>query len=228
MGDGIMMTNAVIDLSHYQTVTSFADVKAAGVTGVIHKATQGTDFTDPEYAARKPSALQAGLLWGAYHFGDGNSSGADQASYFLSVVKPGPRDLLALDFEENTDPPGAASMTLQQARDFVQQVAQATGRYPGIYGGSYLMSLLGGATDPVLQQCWLWISSWNPGPPAIPPNWPCWTMWQYTSTGTINGIAGDGVVDCDNFNGPPGQLHKLWIAAPAAAGEPGKAAAAAP
>ena len=34
--------NVVIDLSHFNAVTSFTDVKNAGVVG-IHKATQGTD-----------------------------------------------------------------------------------------------------------------------------------------------------------------------------------------
>jgi len=34
------LLNGVIDLSHHNTVTSFADIKGAGVLGVIHKATQ--------------------------------------------------------------------------------------------------------------------------------------------------------------------------------------------
>ncbi len=34
--------NVVIDLSHYNTVTNFSDVKAGGIVGVIHKATEGT------------------------------------------------------------------------------------------------------------------------------------------------------------------------------------------
>ena len=40
------LLNAVIDLSHHNTVTSFQDAKAAGILGVIHKATEGTIFVD--------------------------------------------------------------------------------------------------------------------------------------------------------------------------------------
>jgi len=55
--------NVVIDLSHFNTVTSFSDIKSAGVVGIIHKATQATNWSDPTYADRKQQATAAGL-WG--------------------------------------------------------------------------------------------------------------------------------------------------------------------
>jgi hypothetical protein len=61
--------NAVVDLSHYQTPVDFSRIKAAGIVGVIHKASQRTSYPDPSYAIRMPQAINAGLLWGAYHFG---------------------------------------------------------------------------------------------------------------------------------------------------------------
>jgi lysozyme len=109
--------NVVIDLSHFNTVTSFSDVKTGGVVGVIHKAAQGTDWIDATYASRKQQAQAAGLWWGAYHFGT-NNDGAAQAQYFLSKVNPGPNDLLALDFEQNPD----SQMTIAQAEQFVTEV----------------------------------------------------------------------------------------------------------
>src|SRR5205085_1856958 len=94
------LLNAVIDLSHFNTVTSFQQVKDAGILGVIHKATQGRNSVDPFYDERRPAALAVGLFWGAYHFGTrGDVNG--QADHFLDVVNPGPTDLLALDFEPN-------------------------------------------------------------------------------------------------------------------------------
>ena len=54
------MLNNVIDISHYQTVTSFQEVKNNGIVGVIHKATQSTTLVDAKYHARR--ALDAGLL----------------------------------------------------------------------------------------------------------------------------------------------------------------------
>jgi glycosyl hydrolase family 25 len=81
--------NVVIDLSHCNEVTSFAQVKAGGILGVVHKATQGSGSTDQTYAARRPQALAAGPWWSAYHLGT-NTEGTAQAQHFLSVVNPGP------------------------------------------------------------------------------------------------------------------------------------------
>src|SRR5882672_2787726 len=83
--------NVVIDLSHYNEVASFSDIRASGIVGVIHKATQGVVDRDPTYAWRRREALAAGLWWGAYHCGT-NTDGAAQARFFLSVVNPGPQD----------------------------------------------------------------------------------------------------------------------------------------
>lgn len=203
-----MALNVVVDLSHFNTVSSFETVKADGIVGVIHKATQGTNEQDPEYHSRRSQALAAGLWWGAYHFGVGED-GAAQANYFLSVVNPGPQDLLVLDFEQN---PGGPSMTIEQAEQFVTRVQQATGRMPGIYGGSYLRELLGNTLNPTLAQCWFWLSEYGPTP-HVPQNWPTWTMWQYTDgqvgpePHSVNGI---GNCDRDQFNGEMDGLQRLW------------------
>jgi lysozyme len=201
-------SNVVVDLSHFNTVSSFETVKADGIVGVIHKATQGTTMIDPEYHTRKSEALAAGLWWGAYHFGVGGD-GAEQAKYFLSVVAPGANDLLVLDLEED---PGGAGMTLIEAEDFVKYVEAETGRWPGLYGGSYVRELLGDNKDSALSYCWFWLSEYGPTP-KVPPAWDTWTMWQYTNgevgpePHTVNGI---GNCDRDQFNGPVEGLQKLW------------------
>jgi len=61
--------------------------------------------------------------------------GVRQAEHFLSVIDDYRNVLLALDFEQN---PTGPSMDLEQARAFVTHVYAQTGRYPGLYGGSYL------------------------------------------------------------------------------------------
>lgn len=203
-----MSLNAVIDLSHHNNVTGFAEIRADGIVGVIHKATQGTNYTDPMYAVRRPQALAAGLWWGAYHF----ATGADpitQAKYFLSVVNPGPTDLLVLDFEQNS---GGSSMTLAGAEQFVGYVHAETGRWPGLYSGAYIKQLLGNNTSPTLAECWFWLSEYGPTP-KVPANWPTWTMWQYTD-GTIgpepHAVNGVGNCDRDQFNGNMEGLARLW------------------
>jgi len=195
--------NVVIDLSHYNPVTSFTQVKQGGIVGVIHKATEGTGWSDPTYASRKPEALAAGLLWGAYHFGV-NEDGAAQANYFLSVVKPGPNDLLALDFEENP----SSQMTIAQAEQFVTEVYNQTGRYPGFYSDALAGNMLGNTPSAVLANCWFWRAEYGGAAPSVPSTWPTWTMWQYTESGTVPGIQGS--CDRDTFNGTSAALTKLW------------------
>lgn len=202
------MINVVIDLSHFNSVSSFDAVKADGIVGVMHKATQGVDFQDPLYHSRRTQALAAGLYWGAYHFGIGGD-GVAQAQYFLSFVNPISTDLLVLDFEQNTQ---GSSMTLAEAEQFVTQIHDVTGRWPGLYGGSYLKELLGSVTNPTLANCWFWLSEY--GPTAnVPANWPTWTMWQYTDG--VNGlephsVSGIGNCDRDQFNGDSDGLMRLW------------------
>jgi lysozyme len=195
--------NVVIDLSHFNTVISFSEVKTDGVVGVIHKATQGTDWEDPTYAARKQQAQAAGLWWGAYHFGT-DADGAAQAQYFLSKVNPGPNDLLALDFEENPQ----SQMTIAQAEQFVTEVFDQTGRYPGFYSDELAGKMLGSNMSSILANCWFWRAQYDESPPSVPPTWSTWTMWQYTSSGLVSGISGG--CDRDTFNGSMDDLSRLW------------------
>ena len=201
--------NVVVDLSHFNSVSSFETVKAAGIVGVIHKATQGTTMLDPKYHARKPEALAAGLWWGAYHFGVGNEDGAAQAKFFLSAVAPGPHDLLVLDLEVN---PSGKSMSLAEAEDFVKYVEAATGRWPIVYGGSYITEIVGRNTETALSFCPFWLAEYGPTR-HLPPIWTTWTMWQYTD-GQVgpqpHSVAGIGNCDRDMFNGDMDGLAQLW------------------
>ena len=117
--------DAVIDISAHTTVSDFRLVRASNILAVIHKASEGDFYADPMCAERRSQAEAAGLLWGTYHFGKGDSSGAQQAAFFLESSRPGPRTLLALDLEPNEGDP-SNSMTLEQAEAFVQAVASAT------------------------------------------------------------------------------------------------------
>src|ERR1043166_5363770 len=93
----------VVDLAHYDRVTSFAKAAAAGIWGVIHKATTGaTGKDDEQYATNRPKALAAGLLWGAYHWGT-NANVPAQVDHFLKVADPDEHTLVALDFEQDAD-----------------------------------------------------------------------------------------------------------------------------
>ncbi|HVO79612.1 MAG TPA: glycoside hydrolase family 25 protein [Terriglobales bacterium] len=204
-------SNIVVDLSHFNATVDLAAARQAGIVGVIHKATQGWQYRDPLYAVHKTKAMAAGLLWGGYHFGVG-ADGVVQAEHFLETVNPDAGTLLVLDFEGN---PQGPSMDLEEARAFVTHIQNVTGRWPGLYGGHYLKQLLGTNTDPVLANCWLWLSQYGPTA-VIPRNWSQWTMWQYTD-GAMGPppyeVAGIGRCDRDMFNGSEADLRSFWLSA---------------
>ena len=217
------LTNAVIDLSHFNNVTSFQSVREAGIIGVIHKATQGLTGVDGTYGTRKPTALAAGLLWGAYHFGV-NANAQKQADHFLDVVQPGPSDLMVLDFEPNAHD---GTMTLAQAEAFVQRIFQQTGRFPGLYSGqAFIKEQLSNKKNETLSNCFLWIARYSDQPPQVPTaTWKTFTLWQYTDGNLgpqphrVNGIATG--CDRDKFNGDEAGLRQLWGVLPATPPAPG-------
>lgn len=202
--------NVIIDLSHNNPSVDFARAQADGIVGVIHKATQGTGFADPAYATRRRAAQDAGLLWGAYHFATGGDP-VTQAQFFLRVASPAPGDLVVLDFE--TNPANASNtMSLDQARAFIDAVQNVRGVTLGLYGGSYLRQQLGDSADPILQACWLWWAQYGTAP-NIPPNWPTWTLWQYTDGHHGNppfSVDGIGPCDRDQYQGTVDNLQTKW------------------
>jgi lysozyme len=206
----VATSNIVIDLSHNNENADLGEVRAAGVLGVIHKATQGSGFKDPMYASRRTQAKQAGLLWGAYHFATAADPTA-QAKFFLNVAQPDEGNLIVLDFEKNDSSP-SNTMSLAQARTFVSTIQNVTGITPGLYGGRYLKEQLAGAQDEILGACWLWWAQYGPSA-EIPPAWPDWTLWQYTDGHNgMQPFGVDGVGPCDReqYRGTPQDLQTKW------------------
>lgn len=201
--------NTIVDVSHHNGDVDFHGLTAAGIVGVIHKATQGLAYIDPTFNAHRASAQAAGLLWGAYHFGT-DSDGVEQAIHFLEAVGDPAGCVLVLDFESN---PTGPSMSLEEARAFVTHIQQETGRYPGLYSGHYAKDLLNGQTDATLANCWFWLAQYGPTA-VVPANWDKWTLWQYTDGAlgpppqVIPGVSCR--LDRDLFNGTATELRAFW------------------
>jgi lysozyme len=223
--------DAVIDLSHSTTVFDFSMARdRSNIMGVLHKASEGGDWRDPLYADRRSRAVAAGLLWGAYHFGTHQYSGADQAQAFLAAAQPTSDTLVALDLELNERIP-ANSMTIDQAEAFVTVIRSATGRFPLLYthptwadGKPIGRSgrSLGGAIGPqsILAQCDLWLADYR-SQPQLPSAWAIkgWRFWQYAgesgkAVGSTDSPARSvsGVDRCDRnlFAGDAGELLRYW------------------
>lgn len=192
------------DVSRYQAHPEWRAVAADGrFKFAILKASEGLGY-DPSYIeANLPAARAAGLVVGAYHFGTGSHGGAEQARYFVDVVKRangGTCDgvLLVLDLERAASGP---SMTNAQAREFITQVRALTGSKVGLYHSASGFSAVG--------QDWGWVAAYGPShaPRAE-------KFWQYTD-GKYNGTAypkscpGIGPCDISVFNGTIDELHAL-------------------
>ena len=193
-------TNTIIDLSHWNPVNSFPDIKAGGVQAIIHKCSQGV-VLDLAYATRRAAAIPSGLLWGAYHFGVASQDPVKQADFFLSMSHQ-PK-IMALDWEWNK----ADTMSEPAAALFVERIFKMTGRWPLLYTSqSFLRAIIGAratAPDANLTNCALWVTGFS-GNPIIP--WPWsgrWKIWQH-GLAPCPGI--DGQVDRDTYNGTPDAL----------------------
>jgi len=201
----------VVDLYHGDRVIAFAQARQAGIRGIIHKASQGVDDTDPRYAVRRRRALHAGLLWGAYHFGTDDDADA-QVSHFLAAAAPDDSTLVALDYEPNGD----RTMSLDQARQFLTAIEDRLGRKAVLYSGSLIKQQLGDQADPFFGSHRLWLAEYGPEP-HVQASWSAPWLWQYSGDGIgpepkyVPGIPGaDGTVDCNSYAGSPDELAEEW------------------
>lgn len=192
------------DCSHWQSTFDATAFKAGGWSFVIHKCTQNTDFQDPQYATRKQQALDAGILWGSYHFlNPGNAT--VQADFYLSVVKPDGKTLLCLDYETGT---------VADAEEFVQRIHECTGVYPLLYTRASMILQQIGNEPTLLTNCKLWLASYTVKP-VLPSQWSMWMLVQHTD-GIFgpepHSAPGIGLCDCDLFYGTFDQLRVAWQA----------------
>jgi GH25 family lysozyme M1 (1,4-beta-N-acetylmuramidase) len=202
----------VVDIYHGDRVTSFPRARDDGILGVIHKATTGATGKDPRYAQRRQAAKDAGLLWGAYHWGTA-APVTKQVLNFLKTAAPDERTLVALDFE---DTPGN-QMTLDQAREFLALVAERLGRKAVLYSGRTIKDALGNKKDAFFGAHRLWLAHYD-DVPKVQRSWDRFWLWQYTDgvdgpdEKKVKGIPGNdkNELDCDFYAGTEAKLRAEW------------------
>ena len=207
------MNLRVVDLYHGDPVDDFSAAAAAGLWGVIHKATTGATGQDGKYVTRRQPALDAGLLWGAYHWGT-NADVEQQVENFLNTAKPDAQTLVALDYETTQ----GNQMTLDQARQFLTLIQQRLGRRAVLYSGNVIKEQLGNTKDPFFGAHRLWLAQYSP-PAAVQASWGTYWLWQYTDNtagqmqpSSIDGIPGDdtGNLDCNHYPGTQEEMTAEW------------------
>lgn len=172
---------------------------------IIFKATEGVGYTDPECDPSYQEAISVGKLVGVYHFArpDLNPNGAiEEANYFVdNILGYIGAAVLALDYETNTN--------VAWAKQWLDQVALRTGVNPMIYLSESAVN--SADWQPICNTYGLWVAKYRDNEPdynydmsnaGTPPNisdWQFYAMWQWTSTGRLDGYSGN--LDCNEFYG---------------------------
>lgn len=195
-----------IDVSYHQGSIDWPQVAAGAKRFVYVRASAGTLTADSAYATNRAGARAAGLTVGSYHFANPDTAAndaANEAAWFLRNATIGSGDLLpVLDLEVSN---GLDAASLQAwAQTWLAEVERATGIRPIIYTTAGFWSTSMANSDWfALNGYPLWVAHWTAASqPSVPAgNWggQGWTFWQYSSTGSVAGIA--GAVDLDRFDG---------------------------
>lgn len=172
-------------------------VAAAGIPFLIHKASEGTGYADPRYAARRQKWMAGGPVslvdvdgtpitikrtWGAYHFfhGASVSSAVQEANFFLRTAALTDADEPFLDWEAVGKSGYQPSPAIADA--FCSAIEDAIGRPCWVYSGNVAREQLARAPSAMIERFGkrpLWFCQYgNYRPDLVPRAWKEPTLWQ--------------------------------------------------
>lgn len=176
-----------IDISHYQTVTSWPNV-AEQMKFCYIKATDGVKYIDPSLADHVKGASDHGIPIGLYHFFRDSPDAGKEAEHFLESFHKYHSQLPpVLDLEIT---PVSQTAFNTRALAFLDDVADAV--KPMVYASPYF--ILTNLTDDFTEYP-LWVAHYTTEAKPYVTRWSDWTFWQWTPSADIDGI--EGVVDLD-------------------------------
>lgn len=179
-----------IDVSSHQGTIEWSKVKADGFSFAYIKATEGSGYTDPEFARNWKEARASGITTGAYHYFTLCSSGEAQARDFLATAPVSDDALppaLDLEFDGACEKRPEAERAHQEIADFLDLVEKAWGRRVVIYS-SYDWRAHYGLPQADNRPEWLFDGEARPEISD-------WAVWQQHFEGTVSGIKGRVDID---------------------------------
>lgn len=203
-----------VDVSHWQPVVDWQQVRASGRTWVYVKASQSRSVIDSCFRKHADGAAAAGLAVGAYHFANPAHDPVQQAEWFHATTHLAAGLDLAPCLDLEVPAQGSGADAIRWAVAFVERAEVLFGRRVTLYtGDSYWRHYLGDPVVPALSRCALWVARYDNSPPQPFRNWPRWTAWQYAGGregSWINPVPGIGPCDksvligeLDNLRGLP-------------------------
>jgi GH25 family lysozyme M1 (1,4-beta-N-acetylmuramidase) len=204
------------DVSNLTTVTSWASVKAAGITFTGVMAFDGASVSNPSYNTQVTGALAQGLFVMPYVVADPLRIAGDKQFAKAWPVIDGIASAryagggqylpVALDMEAQPQVTSDACYGLSKAQmvawiqAFLTAARQQIGTMPVVYSSpNWWQACTGGST--AFGGYPLWIADYGVSAPVIPPGWSGYTFWQSSGSATLNGISGAGQADLDQLGG---------------------------
>lgn len=189
-----------IDVSKWQGNIDWNRVKASGVDFAILRVGYGSVSSqkDPTFEDNYQNAKAAGIPVGAYHYSYAKDiAGAKrEAQTFLEWIKGKQFEYpVVFDIEE--------SATYNLGRNTVSEIiktfcsiVEAAGYYVSVYTNKNWLDHV--VSDEVKSKYDTWLAQWTSTPSYVGP----YGMWQYTSSGTVDGISGRVDMDIAYKNYP--------------------------
>lgn len=185
-----------IDVSHHQKKIDWAKVKASGIDYAIIRCGYGQDVTlqdDMYWKANADGCTEQGIPFGVYLYSYATTvEGAEgEADHVLRLIEE--YDLqypVYYDIEYSKQKELSTKELGKIASAFAEKIEDA-GYQVGIYASySWFNNYL---TDPVFDQWERWVARYNTYCGLEKP----YSMWQYSSSGTVSGIDSSIKVDMD-------------------------------
>ena len=191
-----------IDVSHHQGLIDWAAVKKAGVQFAILRAGFGREISQKDgcfeenYVACKAAGIPVGAYW--YSYATDTAAARKEAATCLKAIE-GKSFEYPVWFDQEYEP-GIKALTDLQRVEIVKafcNTLEDAGYYTGLYCSrdwlkNYLISDQLKAYD-------VWVAAYASDPGSVPLPY---GMWQYSSTGRIQGIAGNVDLDVAYKNYP--------------------------
>lgn len=199
-----------IDISIYQKAL---DLTIINFDFCIVKATEGKTYKDACFEQHINSALRLGKRVGFYHFArPENNSAHDEVVNFLDSVKPYiGKGIPFLDWESS------AKYNVSWAKEWLDEFYSITGVRPLIYMSESVVNTYDWSR--VAPNYGLWVARYrdynpdynydmsNAGKKPAVKWWDSYVMWQWTSSGRLDGYGGN--LDCNMFYGDKADWDKL-------------------
>jgi lysozyme len=198
--DGIYTSLFGIDVSAHQGTVDWAAVKADGVQFAMIRAgyrgyESGQIHEDDCFRANMDGASQAGLPVGVYYFSQAVTAeeAQEDAQWVLNEIQSWPVAYpVVFDMEAVSDHDRIADLTIEEKTQIAAAfcaVIREAGYVPMIYGSASWLH-----NDIHMEQAGdgvqFWVASYQQADPQFRYEF---TMWQYSSEGSVKGI--DGNVD---------------------------------